>query len=122
MTFKEVVSHVTYCALFSQFSCHCHVISAHSRLSAYQKRRCAVVLSLEVLVLGLVGFEVAHHDGTMWPNHSHPGQEPKRERERARGKGSMVSLPPGVLMSCWATMGICIQEHIHTRMQTYTHT
>lgn len=60
--------------------------------------------------LGLVGFEVAHHGDTMWPNHSLPGQEPKRER--ARGKGPMVPPP---LMSCWATMGIGIQVHINTR-------
>lgn len=111
MTFKEVVSHVIYCALFSQLSCHCHMISAHSRLSAHQKR-CSVVLSLEVLVLGPLAWLVLRWHIMMAPcgqTIHFLAKNQREKKERARGKGPMVSPPPGDLGT-------------HTHMHADTHT
>lgn len=117
MTFKEVVSHVTYCALFSQFSCHCHVISAHSRLSAYQKRRCAVVLSLEVLVLGPLDWLVLRWHIMMAPcgQTIHILAKNQREREREQEEKAPWSHP---LQGFWCPVG---PPWASVSRNTYTH-
>lgn len=121
--FKEVVSHVTYSALFSQLSCHCHMISAHSRRSAHWKRRCAVVLSLELLVLGTLAWLVLRWHILVAPcgQTIHFVAKNQRERERARGKGPMVPPPPEDLMSCWATWA-SVSRYTHTHACKHTHT
>lgn len=88
-----MVSHVTYCALFSQFSFPCPVISAHSRLSAQQERRCAVVLSSEVLVLGPLAWLVLRWHIMVTPCGQTTHFLAKNQREREQEEKAPWSHP-----------------------------